>query len=172
MTVTGCGGSGSGPSGGSRNSSDSGPSGGSRNSSDSGPSGGSRNSSDSGPSGGSRNSGGSGNSGDSRNAPASTPASHGPTPRAASPVRLCADLISYWAEQDLAGSQWAGLDWEQKGLSNEQYEIYDDIVRAARTERKRHGTPAAKALIKRLAERRCAAANGATHSSENWRPPA
>ncbi|WP_413100602.1 hypothetical protein [Streptomyces sp. Inha503] len=111
------------------------------------------------------------NSGDSRNAPASAPAPHSPTPRAASPVRLCADLTSYWAEQDLAGSHWAGLDWEQKGLSNEQYEIYDDIVRAARTERKRHGTPAAKALIKRLAERRCAAADGATHSSENWRPP-
>ncbi len=86
-------------------------------------------------------------------------------------MRLCADLISYWAEQDLAGSRWAGLDWEQKGLSNQQYEIYDDIVHAARAERRRHGTPAAKALIKRLAERRCAAANGATHSSENWRPP-
>ncbi|MEE4596906.1 hypothetical protein V2J94_34325 [Streptomyces sp. DSM 41524] len=126
-------------------------------------------SSGSGPSGDSRD------SGNSRNAPASTPAPHGPapraTPRATSPVRLCADLVSYWAEQDLADSQWAGLDWEQKGLSNQQYEIYDDIVQAARAERKRHGTPAAKALIKRLAERRCAAANGATHSSENWRPP-
>ncbi|NEW75654.1 hypothetical protein [Streptomyces rhizosphaericus] len=126
-------------------------------------------SSGSGPSGDSRD------SGHSRNAPASTPAPHDPTPRAApratSPVRLCADLVSYWAEQDLADSQWAGLDWEQKGLSNQQYEIYDDIVQAARAERKRHGTPAAKALIKRLAERRCAAANGATHSSENWRPP-
>ncbi|MGW4076449.1 hypothetical protein ACWELB_23590 [Streptomyces asiaticus] len=122
-------------------------------------------SSGSGPSGDSRD------SGHSRNAPASTPAPHGPAPRATSPVRLCADLISYWAEQDLADSQWAGLDWEQKGLSNQQYEIYDDIVQAARAERKRHGTPAAKALIKRLAERRCAAANGATHSSENWRPP-
>ncbi|WP_137977498.1 hypothetical protein [Streptomyces violaceusniger] len=120
---------------------------------------------------GSGPSGDSHNSGNSRSAPASTPAPHSPTPQAASPVRLCADLISYWAEQDLAGSQWAGLDWEQKGLSNEQYEIYDDIVQAARAERKRHGAPAAKALIKRLAERRCAAANGATRSSENWRPP-
>ncbi|MCQ8188932.1 hypothetical protein [Streptomyces rugosispiralis] len=132
VTMTGCGGSGSGPADDSRDSRD---------------------------------------SGNSRSAPAFTPAPRSPTPPAASPVRLCADLISYWAEQDLAGSQWAGLDWEQKGLSNEQYEIYDDIVRAARTERRRHATPAAKALIKRLAERRCAAANGATHSSENWRPP-
>ncbi|MER8159369.1 hypothetical protein [Streptomyces sp. NPDC094472] len=128
MTLTGCGGSGSGSPDGSRGSGDSAPS-------------------------------------------ASGPGPNSPTPQAPSPVRLCADLISYWAEQDLAGSRWAGLDWEQKGLSNQQYEIYGDIVHAARAERRRHGTPAAKALIKRLAERRCAAANGATHSSENWRPP-
>ncbi|MEU1942465.1 hypothetical protein ABZ554_08490 [Streptomyces sp. NPDC020125] len=119
---------------------------------------------------------GSGSSDNSRGSGGSSPSAprpgpNSPTPQAPSPVRLCADLISYWAEQDLAGSRWAGLDWEQKGLSNQQYEIYDDIVHAARTERRRHGTPAAKALIKRLAERRCAAANGATHSSENWRPP-
>ncbi|MGW7620308.1 hypothetical protein ACWGLG_31650 [Streptomyces antimycoticus] len=119
---------------------------------------------------------GSGGSDDSRgsgdsSASASDPGPNSPTPQAPSPVRLCTDLISYWAEQDLAGSRWTGLDWEQKGLSNQQYEIYDDIVHAARAERRRHGTPAAKALIKRLAERRCAAANGATHSSENWRPP-
>nr|WP_161561675.1 hypothetical protein [Streptomyces antimycoticus] len=119
---------------------------------------------------------GSGGSDDSRgsgdsSASASGPGPNSPTPQVPSPVRLCTDLISYWAEQDLAGSRWAGLDWEQKGLSNQQYEIYDDIVHAARAERRRHGTPAAKALIKRLAERRCAAANGATHSSENWRPP-
>ncbi|MEU5733421.1 hypothetical protein ACFV27_19455 [Streptomyces antimycoticus] len=119
---------------------------------------------------------GSGGSDDSRGSGDSSPSASGPgpnspTPQAPSPVRLCTDLISYWAEQDLAGSRWAGLDWEQKGLSNQQYEIYDDIVHAARAERRRHGTPAANALIKRLAERRCAAANGATHSSENWRPP-
>ncbi|WP_086709929.1 hypothetical protein [Streptomyces antimycoticus] len=119
---------------------------------------------------------GSGGSDDSRGSGDSSPSASGPgpnspTPQAPSPVRLCTDLISYWAEQDLAGSRWAGLDWEQKGLSNQQYEIYDDIVNVARAERRRHGTPAANALIKRLAERRCAAANGATHSSENWRPP-
>ncbi|AEM86446.1 hypothetical protein [Streptomyces violaceusniger] len=119
---------------------------------------------------------GSGDSGGSHGSGASSPSAsapgpNSPTSQAPSPVRLCADLISYWAEQDLAGSRWAGLDWAQKGLSNQQYEIYDDIVHAARAERRRHGTPAAKALIKRLAERRCAAANGATHSSGNWRPP-
>ncbi|CAM5240701.1 Formate dehydrogenase OS=Streptomyces antimycoticus OX=68175 GN=SANT12839_028630 PE=3 SV=1 [Streptomyces antimycoticus] len=52
-----------------------------------------------------------------------------------------------------------------------QFVTVEDSVHAARAERRRHGTPAANALIKRLAERRCAAANGATHSSENWRPP-
>ncbi|MEV5771830.1 hypothetical protein AB0L49_11320 [Streptomyces antimycoticus] len=120
-------------------------------------------------SGGSDDSRGSGDSSASASGPG--PGPNSPTPQVPSPVRLCTDLISYWAEQDLAGSRWAGLDWEQKGLSNQQYEIYDDIVHAARAERRRHGTPAAKALINRLAERRCAAANGATHSSENWRPP-
>lgn len=104
---------------------------------------------------------------------------HGPAPgpespsaRPASPVRLCVHLISYWAEQDLTGGRWAGLDWEQKGLSNQQYEIYDAIVRAARTEWTHHGARAARKLIARQAEARCAAEHGATHSSENWRPPA
>ncbi|MER6142788.1 hypothetical protein ABT174_22555 [Streptomyces sparsogenes] len=95
-----------------------------------------------------------------------------PTPPAASAVELCYDLISYWAEQDLAGSRWAGLDWEQKGLSNQQYEIYDDVVRAARAERKRHGAGAARKLIRQETRRRCTAEHGATRSSENWRPPA
>ncbi|MFI1795874.1 hypothetical protein ACH427_00750 [Streptomyces sp. NPDC020379] len=87
------------------------------------------------------------------------------------PVQVCAKLITYWAGQDLTGGHWAGLDWEQKGLSNDQYVIYDDIVRAARTEQQRHGTDAARKLIERQAQQRCAAADGATHSSENWRPP-
>ncbi|MET7765021.1 hypothetical protein [Streptomyces sp. NPDC005336] len=100
------------------------------------------------------------------------PGPESPSPQPSSPVRLCVDLISYWAEQDLIGGRWAGLDWEQKGLSNQQYEIYDAIVRAARAERKRHGTEAARELIARRSEARCAAENGATRSSENWRPPA
>ncbi|MEU1789778.1 hypothetical protein ABZ553_28710 [Streptomyces sparsogenes] len=95
-----------------------------------------------------------------------------PAPPATSAVELCFDLISYWAEQDLAGSRWAGLDWEQKGLSNQQYEIYDDVVRAARAERRRHGARAARKLIGQDTRRRCTAEHGATRSSENWRPPA
>ncbi|MDX3230936.1 hypothetical protein [Streptomyces sp. ME19-01-6] len=107
----------------------------------------------------------------SRPAPAPRTSANRPTAQATSPVRLCFDLISYWAEQDLLGSKWAGLDWEQKGLSNQQYEIYDDIVRSARAERKRRGTAAAKELIRQETLRRCTDERGATHSSENWRPP-
>ncbi|WP_449478756.1 hypothetical protein [Streptomyces abikoensis] len=101
--------------------------------------------------------------------PAAGPAPRSPSP--ASPVQLCTTLISYWAEQDLTGGKWAGLDWEQKGLSNEQYALYGDIVQAARDEQRRHGTDAALALIRRQSAQRCRAANGATGSSENWRPP-
>ncbi|MGK5549811.1 hypothetical protein ACSNOH_34590, partial [Streptomyces sp. URMC 127] len=89
----------------------------------------------------------------------------------ASPVQLCTMLISYWAEQDITGGKWAGLDWEQKGLSNEQYALYSDITQAARDEQRRHGTDAALGLIRRQSAQRCRAAGGATGSSENWRPP-
>ncbi|GAA2344482.1 hypothetical protein GCM10010246_32760 [Streptomyces cuspidosporus] len=104
--------------------------------------------------------------------PGPRPAPNSPTPPTTSAVELCYDLISYWAGQDLAGSRWAGLDWEQKGLSNQQYEIYDDVVRAARAERKRHGAGAARKLVRQETRRRCTAEHGATRSSENWRPPA
>ncbi|MFD8379409.1 hypothetical protein ACFV2X_12880 [Streptomyces sp. NPDC059679] len=108
---------------------------------------------------------------ESRPAPTPHTSANTPTTPATSPVQLCFDLISYWAEQDLLGSRWAGLDWEQKGMSNQQYEIYDDIVHAARAERGRRGTAAAKELIRRESLRRCTDERGATHSSENWRPP-
>ncbi|MFF1958511.1 hypothetical protein ACFVWX_16145 [Streptomyces sp. NPDC058220] len=95
-----------------------------------------------------------------------TPAAHRTTP-----AELCASLVSYWAKEALKGSQWAGLDWEQKGLSNEQYVIHDDVLSAARAERRKHGTAAAEALIDRETKKRCTAQNGATGSSENWRAP-
>ncbi|MFF7020451.1 hypothetical protein ACFY97_05470 [Streptomyces klenkii] len=100
---------------------------------------------------------------------AAGPAPQSPEP--ASPVQLCTKLISYWAEQDLTGGKWAGLDWEQKGLSNEQYELYSDIVQAARAEQRQHGTDAALTWLRRRSAERCKATNGATGSSENWRPP-
>ncbi len=100
---------------------------------------------------------------------ATTAAPSAPSP--ASLVRACTSLISYWAEQELLGGKWAGMDWEEKGMSNEQREIYDEIVHAAHVERDAHGQEAALRLIKHQAEQRCTAADGATRSSENWRPP-
>ncbi|MFF8603073.1 hypothetical protein ACF065_29785 [Streptomyces sp. NPDC015232] len=94
-----------------------------------------------------------------------------PEPTASSPADVCTSLVSYWVKEALKGSKWAGLDWEQKGMSNEQYEIHDEVLVAARAEERRAGRPAAFALTDRETRRRCEAAKGATGSSENWRPP-
>ena len=88
-----------------------------------------------------------------------------------SQIAACTKLISYWAKETITGGKWAGLDWEQKGLSNQQYEIMDTIIKNARTEQKRHGLDSAKTLIDRQSKQRCTEENGATWSSENWRPP-
>ncbi|MFJ9027092.1 hypothetical protein ACIRQP_00925 [Streptomyces sp. NPDC102274] len=98
--------------------------------------------------------------------PGATPEAHRTTP-----AEICTALVSYWAKEALKGSEWAGLDWEQKGLSNEQYAIHEEVLAAARTERAKHGDAAAEALIDRGTAERCTAANGATGSSENWREP-
>ncbi|MFE9793473.1 hypothetical protein ACFYRL_17235 [Streptomyces goshikiensis] len=98
--------------------------------------------------------------------PAPTPAS-GPS----SPAQVCTSLVSYWAKETLKGTYWSGLDWEQKGLSNQQYEIHEEAVAAGRAEERTAGRDKALELIDQLAARRCAAADGATWSSENWRPP-
>ncbi|MEU8619892.1 hypothetical protein [Streptomyces sp. NPDC048623] len=94
-----------------------------------------------------------------------------PEPTASSPADVCTSLVSYWVKEALKGSKWAGLDWEQKGMSNEQYEIHDEVLIAARAEEARSGRAAAFALTDRETRRRCEAAKGATGSSENWRPP-
>ncbi|MEU8759102.1 hypothetical protein [Streptomyces sp. NPDC048659] len=94
-----------------------------------------------------------------------------PAPRASSPADICANLVSYWVKEALKGSKWAGLDWEQKGLSNEQYGIHDEVLLLARAEERRAGREAAFALADRESRRRCEDAKGATGSSENWRPP-
>ncbi|MFI1974068.1 MULTISPECIES: hypothetical protein [Streptomyces] len=94
-----------------------------------------------------------------------------PAPRASTPADVCTSLVSYWVKEALRGSVWAGLDWEQKGLSNEQYEIHDDVLTAARAEERRAGREAAVVFADRESRRRCEAAKGATGSSENWRPP-
>ncbi|MFH8638411.1 hypothetical protein [Streptomyces goshikiensis] len=106
---------------------------------------------------------------------ASAPASPHPTPTPASgpssPAQVCTSLVSYWAKETLKGTYWSGLDWEQKGLSNQQYEIHEEAVAAGRTEERTAGRDKALELIDQLVARRCAAADGATWSSENWRPP-
>ncbi|MER7124381.1 hypothetical protein ACFQL8_30315 [Streptomyces goshikiensis] len=106
---------------------------------------------------------------------ASAPAAPHPTPTPASgpssPAQVCTSLVSYWAKETLKGTYWSGLDWEQKGLSNQQYEIHEEAVAAGRTEERTAGRDKALELIDQLVARRCAAADGATWSSENWRPP-
>ncbi|MFI8516405.1 hypothetical protein ACIGEZ_01035 [Streptomyces sp. NPDC085481] len=94
-----------------------------------------------------------------------------PGPRPSSPADVCTNLVSYWVKEALKGSKWAGLDWEQKGLSNEQYVIHDEVLAAARAEERRAGRDSALALADRESRRRCEKAKGATGSSENWRPP-
>ncbi|PVC71628.1 hypothetical protein [Streptomyces sp. CS081A] len=105
-------------------------------------------------------------------APAPTGGHDAPTESASparSPEDICADLVSYWVKEALKGSSWAGLDWEQKGLSNEQYEIHDEVLAAALAEERRAGRGSASAFADREARRRCEEARGATGSSENWR---
>ncbi|MFI5637022.1 hypothetical protein ACIA8H_06310 [Streptomyces goshikiensis] len=106
---------------------------------------------------------------------ASAPATPHPTPTPASgpssPAQVCTSLVSYWAEETLKGTYWSGLDWEQKGLSNQQYEIHEEAVAAGRAEERTAGRDKALELIDQIVARRCAAADGATWSSENWRPP-
>ncbi|MER7462582.1 hypothetical protein [Streptomyces sp. NPDC097981] len=79
--------------------------------------------------------------------------------------------MSYWAKETLKGGKWSGLDWEQKGLSNDQYAIHEEAVAAGRAEERTAGLDKALELVDRLVAQRCAAQNGATWSSENWRLP-
>ncbi|MEV4945900.1 hypothetical protein [Streptomyces sp. NPDC053755] len=94
-----------------------------------------------------------------------------PAPRPRTAVDVCVDLVAYWVREALRGSTWAGLDWEQKGLSNEQLVIHDDVLALARARDRIEGREAALAATDRETRRRCASADGATGSSENWRPP-
>ncbi|MFI8274535.1 hypothetical protein ACIGBH_06405 [Streptomyces sp. NPDC085929] len=96
-----------------------------------------------------------------------------PTPVSApsSPAQICTSLVSYWVKETLKGSKWSGLDWEQKGLSNDQYTIHEEAVAAGRSEERTAGLGKALELVDRFVAQRCAEQNGATWSSENWRPP-
>jgi hypothetical protein len=103
--------------------------------------------------------------------PSEQPATSAPAPQKTSAAEICINLISYWARETLKGTKWSGLDWEQKGLSNEQYAIHEEVVAAGRAEEKRQGREAALKLIDTRTQQKCVAQNGATGSSENWRDP-
>ncbi|MCT4355125.1 hypothetical protein M5362_18500 [Streptomyces sp. Je 1-79] len=91
-------------------------------------------------------------------------------PQARAAVDICVDLVAYWVKEALTGSRWAGLDWEQKGLSNEQLKIHDEVLASARERERTEGRRAALAFTDEAARRRCVSADGATGSSENWKP--
>lgn len=104
-------------------------------------------------------------------APPPAAASESPSPSPSPPAMICTSLVSYWAKETLMGTTWSGLDWEQKGLSNDQYAIHEDAVAAGRAEERTAGRDKALELIDRFVARRCAEQDGATGSSENRRPP-
>ncbi|WP_327413400.1 hypothetical protein [Streptomyces sp. NBC_01233] len=110
-------------------------------------------------------------SGCSSSAPPPAAAPETPSAGPPSPVQVCTGLVSYWAKETLLGTKWSGLDWEQKGLSNDQYAIHEDAVAAGRTEERTAGQATALELIDRFVAQRCAEQDGATGSSENRRPP-
>ncbi|MFF4429170.1 hypothetical protein ACFYZ4_08340 [Streptomyces sp. NPDC001513] len=107
----------------------------------------------------------------SSSAPPRAALSESPSASPSSPAQVCTSLVSYWAKETLMGTKWSGLDWEQKGLSNDQYAIHEDAVAAGRAEERTAGQDKALELIDRFVARRCAEQDGATRSSENWRPP-
>lgn len=108
----------------------------------------------------------------SSSAPPSAAGSTSPSsPAPPSPAQVCTSLVSYWAKETLLGTKWSGLDWEQKGLSNDQYAIHEDAVAAGRAEERTSGRDKALELIDRFVAQRCADEDGAMRSSENWRPP-
>ncbi|MFF4321894.1 hypothetical protein [Streptomyces sp. NPDC001568] len=105
--------------------------------------------------------------------PAAPPSTTATTPGTdpSTPAQVCTSLVSYWAKETFKGSKWSGLDWEQKGLSNQQYEIHEEAVAAGRSEERTVAQDKALELIDRLVAQRCAERDGATGSSENWKPP-
>lgn len=75
------------------------------------------------------------------------PHSGSPSPSATPPEELCAELVSHWSLETLDGDTYG--DYQSMGLSNGQYDILRKVVDAARAEKKRAGTTAARRLIER-----------------------
>ncbi|MEV6398957.1 hypothetical protein AB0M39_29940 [Streptomyces sp. NPDC051907] len=83
------------------------------------------------------------------------------------PVRVCTELVAFWAKTLIRGGPGAGLDWEQKGMSIDQHAIHEDVVAAARVEQKQQGSAAAMELIERQTRARCTAERGAEGGGEH-----
>ncbi|MFE1440608.1 hypothetical protein [Streptomyces sp. NPDC058739] len=81
-------------------------------------------------------------------------ASGAPSPHTTAPADLCARIVAHWSREVLDSGTYG--DYQSMGLSNGQYEILIAVVDAARAERERHGSAAARRLIDRQAHRHCA----------------
>ncbi|WJV49415.1 hypothetical protein [Streptomyces flavofungini] len=79
-----------------------------------------------------------------------------PAARTTSPADLCAILIVKWGRDvyDLGKEPYG--DYQNMGLSNGQYTILLDVLKAARAERERHGAAAGRKLMQRQAREKCA----------------
>jgi hypothetical protein len=86
------------------------------------------------------------------------------------PERICAELVGYWAKQELSGEGGYG-DYQSRGLSDSQNNILLEIVAGAKAERRKNGEAAAVRFAEREAKSRCVELykdGGPTSSSGGW----
>lgn len=79
--------------------------------------------------------------------------SSSPSPAKTSAADLCTRLVVHWSRKVLDGSTYG--DYQSMGLSNGEYEILRDVVKAARAVRGRQGDSSAEELIGRQARAAC-----------------
>ncbi|MEV6103364.1 hypothetical protein AB0M28_01455 [Streptomyces sp. NPDC051940] len=76
--------------------------------------------------------------GTARGGPSTTaPATASPSPDP--PEAICAELVTYWAEDQLAPDGGSGADYQQMGLSDGQNTILMNAVRTAKAQVERAG---------------------------------
>lgn len=78
-----------------------------------------------------------------------------PAPRTTSPEDLCAILIVKWGRDVYDFGKEPYGDYQNQGLSNGQYEILLDVLKAAQAERAHHGADAGRKLMRRQAQEKC-----------------
>ncbi|MBS2966251.1 hypothetical protein KGA66_24615 [Actinocrinis puniceicyclus] len=101
-------------------------------------------------------SGASSAAGNGRGGAAGTPAS-AKAAQPASPADECASAIAYWAGQALTPGADQGYDYQEMGLSADEYQILLAVTALARPVARKSGLPAARAFARREALPRCAA---------------